>query len=416
MSKLFLIDDELKITYEQLLQDINNKDTYSSYIYDVGNDPYSIFLSIVHSLVYDYPIQLLDGYFSKRDLAELHIDENFLQENKQIETKVTIHSVDALISKVRDVNNNWRLTMYTSGTTGKPKKVSHQFARLTGNVKTGARFSEDIWGFAYNPTHMAGIQVFFQALLNINTIVYLFDYPFDKIAKWIPTYEVTHVSATPTFYRNLLPSLKEDTHELVQVVTLGGEKFDSQLANQLKKTFPEANIRNIYATTETASLFTAQGELFHIEDSIKHLISFTEQNELLIHRNFLGESATYTLIDNWYHTGDIVEFVDDTYFKFISRESDFINVGGYNVNPSEVEAVLRQVPGVQDAVVKSRSSSVTGEIIVADVMKDHKVDGKELKRDIKTYATKHLQRWEIPRLIKYVSEISVSRTGKQVRK
>lgn len=66
------------------------------------------------------------------------------------------------------------MTLFTSGTTGLPKSVSHSFASITRQVKKSERHINDIWGFAFNPTHMAGLQVFFQALLNKNSIIRLF--------------------------------------------------------------------------------------------------------------------------------------------------------------------------------------------------------------------------------------------------
>jgi len=55
---------------------------------------------------------------------------------------------------------SWKIGLYTSGTTGRPKKVYHTFASLTRNVKTGDKYADNVWAFAYNPTHVAGVQVF----------------------------------------------------------------------------------------------------------------------------------------------------------------------------------------------------------------------------------------------------------------
>lgn len=58
---------------------------------------------------------------------------------------------------------------------GKPKKVIHSVMTLTRTVRIAERYKDKIWAFAYNPTHMAGLQVFFQALSNCNTLINVFN-------------------------------------------------------------------------------------------------------------------------------------------------------------------------------------------------------------------------------------------------
>ena len=65
--------------------------------------------------------------------------------------------------------------MFTSGTTGQPKKVVHSIQTLTRSVRRGEKYNNQIWAYAYNPTHMAGLQVFFQAFENLNTLINVFN-------------------------------------------------------------------------------------------------------------------------------------------------------------------------------------------------------------------------------------------------
>ena len=64
--------------------------------------------------------------------------------------------------------------MFTSGTTGSPKKVTHNFNSLNRHVVIKNEFNKAVWGLAYSPTHIAGIQVIFQSILNKSTLVRLF--------------------------------------------------------------------------------------------------------------------------------------------------------------------------------------------------------------------------------------------------
>ncbi|MET4560721.1 acyl-coenzyme A synthetase/AMP-(fatty) acid ligase [Lysinibacillus parviboronicapiens] len=415
MEKIFLIHNETAYTYQKLLLNLNSKEYETPYLYVKDNHPYDVFLAIVHSLLFDYPIEVLDGDFSEKEISELGINVNALTSKTKMKERLNFQKLDEIMQRVKDIEN-WQLTLYTSGTTGRPKKMSHTFHTLTRNVKIHKKFDNDIWAFAYNPTHMAGLQVFFQAFLNQNTLIYIFDESMKKVPALIEEFQITHISSTATFYRNVLPYLHGNTYAMVKRVTFGGEKFDLLLEDKLKAVFPNAKMINIYASTEAGSLFTAQHDTFEISLEHQQWVKITAQQELCIHHSLLGHSESLSLVNDWFHTGDLVEMVDDTHFKFQSRQSDMINVGGYKVNPLEVENILMQVPGVIDILVKSKKNSVTGELLVADVIKSQEIDEREFKKELKQYASIHLQEWKVPRIIKFVDELPSTRTGKKVRK
>lgn len=413
MGKIFLVYNDTVYTYDQLLLDLNNKEAGYSYLYVKDNHPYEVFLGIIHSLLFDYPLEILDGDFSEQEISELGVDINLLTTKVPKHEHLYFRNMDEVMRRIYK-KDQWMLTLYTSGTTGRPKKIGHTFNTLTKNVKVHAKFEHCIWAFAYNPTHMAGIQVFFQAFLNQNPLVYMFGKSMSNIKILMETYQITHISATATFYRNILPYLQGTTYPTMERVTFGGEKFDLLLEEKIKHAFPNSKITNVYASTEAGSLFAAKSDVFEIRPEYKQFVKITEQRELCIHRSLLGQS--HSLENEWFQTGDFVETIDETHFKFQSRQSDMINVGGYKVNPIEVENLLMQVPGIIDVVVKSKKNSVTGEMLVADVIKCEELDEKELKKEIKQFATTHLQAWKVPRIIKFVDELLITRTGKKVRK
>lgn len=407
-------DDGKPYTYARLLGDLQALQTYSPFVYVKNNEPYAIFLAIVHSLVHQHAIEVLDGDFSQQELTALGIDAAALAVEYPVKRPLDIKNVSELLMLIRQ-NKDWSAALLTSGTTGRPKKVIHTLETLTRTVKINDRFRDHVWAFAYNPTHMAGLQVFFQALFNQNTIVYAFDGRQRQLGEHIRRYAITHISATATFYRNVIPHLRGDVYPSVKAVTFGGEKYDPHLEGSIATLFPKAKIRNIYASTEAGSLFTANGDIFEIGEEMEKLVRFTEANELMIHRSLLGGSDTFSLDGEWYRTGDIVELEGDGRFRFVSRETELINIGGYKVNPSEVENTLIQVPGVLNLLVKAKANSVTGQILVMDVVKDTGYEDAALKKAIKQYATEQLQEWKVPRIIKFVDDIPGSRTGKKVR-
>lgn len=176
--------------------------------------------------------------------------------------------------------------------------------------------------------------------------------------------------------------------------------------------FPKAEIKNVYASTEAGSLLRAEGEYFMIPNRYKDLIKIID-NELIIHKDLLGESKSFELKDSWYKTGDFVEFADSNdKFRFKNRKSEMINVGGYKVNPEEVEEVIKGVTGVKEVVVFGRENSVLGNIVIANVIKEEFVEKKELKITIINTVKRQLQEYKLPRLIKFVDSFELTRTGK----
>jgi acyl-coenzyme A synthetase/AMP-(fatty) acid ligase len=246
-------------------------------------------------------------------------------------------------------------------------------------------------------------------------MVYAFAGRQRALANLITAYGVTHISATATYYRNVLVELK-DSYPSVKRVTFGGEPFDPRLAEQLKARFPHARMTNIYASTEAGTLFSGDGESFAVLPEMVSLIRIDEENdELLLHRSLLGDSQTFVTEQDWFRTGDLVERLPDGRFRFKARQSEMINIGGYKVNPGEVEQLLRTVPGVLDVRVSGVANKVTGHILLAEVVKGADIDDLSLKIRIKQYAAEHLQAWKVPRIIEIVPELRVSRTGKKAR-
>lgn len=415
MEKIFLVYIDREYTYQNLVTDLNKKNCYSPFVYIENNKPYEIFLAIIHSLIHDYSIEVLDGDFSDSELEEIGFDAKLFSNSRKVKEEVKIIDFVHLISIIL-ANKYWHLTLYTSGTTGRPKKVSHNLKTLTRNVKRNYNFKDNIWAFAYNPTHMAGLQVFFQAFMNQNTLIYTFSGQQKDLANFIEKYQITNISATSTYYRNVVPYLKDKVFKSMKGITFGGEKYDASIEKIIKEIFPNAKLRNIYASTEAGSLFVANGDVFEVLEPIRRLVRINGSNELLIHNSLLGNSDSFSIEDDWFKTGDLVERVDDYRFRFTSRKSDLINVGGYKVNPIEVESILIKVPGVIDLLVKPKENRVTGQILVVDVVKDGSFDDMELKKSIKKFAAIQLQDWKIPRIIKFIDEIPRTRTGKKVRR
>ena len=401
----FLINDEKAYSYEDLLHSLNMSSAYCP-LYKTA-DIYSYFVNFIKALAASKPLVLLDSDLNPAEIDG--VDESLVNVKEEIVPK-TYKSMSEVVEDIQ--NSTSEITIFTSGTTGQPKKVLHTVATLTRSVRTGDKYVGQIWAYAYNPTHMAGLQVFFQAFENLNTLVNVFNKQRSEVYDLISKYGITHISATPTFYRLLLPF--EQEYKTVVRVTLGGEKSDTHLYENIKKIFPEAKMNNVYASTEAGSLFAAKGDCFQIPEKIRDQFEVVD-DELLIHKSLLGKSDSFKFEGDYYHSGDLIEWVDKKsgLFRFKSRKNELINVGGYKVNPGEVENLLLSIEGVKQVLVYGKANSILGNVLCADIQLEDGVSLTDV--EIKKTLRSQLQDFKIPRRIKFVGQMSLTRTGKLKR-
>lgn len=205
--RTFLYNGEKKYSYEMLIESINQHQEY--YPLYKTQDIFSYFENLIKAIVTNRPLVLLD---SDLNLSEMTgVDELMVNKAEKL-TNYHFDDMDAIIASLQQSNSE--ITIFTSGTTGQPKKVVHSIGTLTRLVRLGDKYKEQVWAFAYNPTHMAGLQVFFQAFENQNTLVNVFNMQRGEVLRKIADYQITHISATPTFYRLLLPF--EQSYPFVQ--------------------------------------------------------------------------------------------------------------------------------------------------------------------------------------------------------
>ncbi|MFZ4413327.1 MAG: class I adenylate-forming enzyme family protein [Bacteroidales bacterium] len=407
--EIFYRDAGLKLerNWGQLIADLNQTKTYNPYCQ--SEDFYAVFKHLILSLCLGEEIILLDADFSADEIKKLTGFSDFEKFTKAIpkEKHLQINSKHDLLNCIHANAAKWKICLFTSGTTGLPKKLTHTFANITRFVKTTT--SANTWGFAYPPTHMAGLQVFFQALLNGNPVIRLFGLSREEILKEIQNYGITHISATPTFYRLLLPIV--GTYPSVKRITSGGEKFDTATIMKLLLAFPNAKITNVYASTEAGSLLAAEGDEFTIKPEMQPWIQVRDL-EIYVHHSLMGDSEMNK--QEWYASGDLVEILhtNPLRFRFVSRKNEMINVGGYKVNPNETEEVIRSLPGIMDVRVFAKPNAVLGNILCCEVVKTkEEIDEAGIRKILQG----KLQEFKIPRIIVFVESITYTSSGKMKR-
>ena len=302
-----------------------------------------------------------------------------------------------ILDFIKTITDKNHITFTSSGTTGDPKQITHTYDNLIKNIKVRKELKNAVWGLTYDWKKIAGSQVILQSHLNDGTLVNLFNKSYSEIVNLIEAHKITHISATPTFYR----LLRNVVFKNVKQVTLGGEVVNSNILSHIKKIFPNAKITNVYALTEFGTLFTSNTDYFEFSEKISTFVQI-ENNNIYIKEN-----------NSWINTGDMIEWLDNKKFKIIGRETNMINVGGIKVNPLKVEESINQLDYISNSIVYGKENSVMGMIVVADVVVlNANIDVKQIKHDL----IKKLNQYEIPLKINIVNDIALNSNGKLVRK
>ena len=406
-DKPFLIgrDNRIALTYAELGARLGATDYFPVLRPSSTADALA---GLIVAMVRQVPLRLVDGDFSEEEMTKLGVSAAELRSSAALPGFPSTSLAEAQ-ERARS-GSGFALSLYTSGSTGLPKLVTHHRETLARTLREGQRYVDDVWALAYNPTHIAGIQVALQAFSNGNTLVDVFGLDRatiqDRLARW----SVTHLSATPTFYRLLLPL--ESPLPAIRSLTLGGERSDPDLLARLQAAFPGARLHNLYASTEAGTLLVADGELFGIHSAVEGKVKI-EDGQLLVAHDLLAQFEGREIKGDWYATGDRVEVVAESplRFRILGRTSDFINVGGAKVDPAEVEDILRLYPGITEVRVFGRSNSVMGTLLCAEYTASVILPESE----IRSFLASRLQPHKIPRLIKRVELLAKTRSGKLSR-
>ncbi|WP_322937134.1 class I adenylate-forming enzyme family protein [Nocardioides bizhenqiangii] len=315
------------------------------------------------------------------------------------------------------------LLVLTTGTTGKPRGVRHDWTRQlsrTGAARDGAG---QRWLLAYGPQQFAGLQVLIHVLGTGATLVAPPVRRPQAVMDWIHRERVDHISATPTFWRFLLAELRADTRPVpvLRQITLGGEAAPASLLDELTATFPDARISHIYAGSE----FGSTGSVSDRRDGLPaSLLERGEDGEvdLRIVDGELWVRSTAAMLGyygeddrpeaDWWPTGDLVEVVGDR-IEFQGRKSDVINVGGVKVHPLPVEERVATVAGVFAARVYGRPNALVGAVVAVDVVPDGEVDEQDLKAAVRAACADLPRPWQ-PKSVRVVEELA-TKQGKTLR-
>ncbi len=320
-----------------------------------------------------------------------------------------------------EINPQQNVMLFTSGTTGTPKCVIHNWNSIAAATSLRPKYAKKKWMCGYSLAQFAGLQVLCQAVINGGTLFIPKDFTPNSALNLMQNQLIECLSGTPSYIRQLLYSISEVSLSMcsLEQITLGGEVVDQILLDSLSHQFPSANIVHIYASSEAGAVISvgdcmagfpaqlmAKGDL-----KIKH-------GELLIKRshramlNYWGDSSQNK---PWIHSGDLVKKSGDRIY-FVGRKSSTINVGGFKVNPELVESAILTIPEVISVRVSGHKNPLLGEIPKATILANEDVDQQIISQKIRQYCQSQLAEHMIPRIIEFTTDLPLSHNQKIARR
>ena len=308
------------------------------------------------------------------------------------------------------------LVLFSSGTSGEPKGMLHNLDALLDRYKNlSARKDRSLLLLLID--HIGGLDSAFRCLFSGSTLVVPEARSPEAAGRAIASHQVNILPASPTFLNLMLLSGTAQKHDLstVEIIAYGAEAMPQKVLNRLAKVFPNAQLQQKFGTSETGAIriksIDNDSLFFRIEDSDTQWKIVEEELWLKTPSRVLGylNAANKGLeADGWYRTGDLVETDDHDNLRIVGRASAVINVGGQKVHPSEVEAILNEIEGIEAVSIYGMAAPITGSTIACEIVVSGEEGSRTWKRTIRNHCRGKLAPWKIPSSVKIVDSISVN--------
>ena len=342
------------------------------------------------------------------------------------------------------------LMIFTSGTTGYPRLVSHSYKYALGHYMTarywhgvdpeGIHFTisetgwaKALWGKLYGQWMCEG------AILS---------YDFDRfhasdVLRLMAKYRVTSFCCPPTMYRLLLAedmsaydlsSLKEATTAGEALNTEAYYRFQHVTGLKIRQGFGQTETPLCIATLRgmqnkegsmgrpvpgfDIDLMNHEGQICASGESGEIVIKISDGYPCGLTTGYFNDEAENAekFHDGWYHTGDAAWKDEDGYYHYIGRVDDVIKSSGYRIGPFEIEDVILKLPYVLECGVSAAPDETRGQVVKASIVLAPGTEPtEELKKEIQNFVKTSTAPYKYPRIIVFRDSLPKTSSGKVIR-
>ena len=346
-------------------------------------------------------------------------------------------------------NDDTMLMYFTSGTSGEPKMVAHDYLYALGHLSTGCfwhnlhegslhltvadtGWGKAVWGKFYGQW-FAGATVFVFDHEKFNA---------DTLLRQMEKYHVTSFCAPPTIYRFMIrEDLSKYDLSSLEYCTTAGEALNPAVFD---KFYEKTGIRMMegFGQTETTmtlgtfpwmtpkpgsmgipnaqydiDLLRADGTSCEDGEKGEIVVRVGDRKPVGLFKGYYRdeEKTREAWHDGIYHTGDMAWRDEDGYYWFEGRIDDVIKSSGYRIGPFEVESALMTHPAVVECAITGVPDDIRGMVVKATVVlgrewKDKA--GDALVKELQQHVKRETAPYKYPRIIEFVDELPKTISGK----
>jgi acyl-CoA synthetase (AMP-forming)/AMP-acid ligase II len=325
-----------------------------------------------------------------------------------------------LIDQFRQIQHAG-LIVFTSGSSGEPKGILHDFERVLGKFDKKRPGWRTILFLPID--HFGGINTLLGCLAHQGVGICLANRAPDTVCAAIAATHAELLPTTPSFLNVLLASGCARTYDLssLRLITYGAEPMPQATLNRIAAVFPQVKLKQTYGLSELGVLHSKSpdekslwlkvgGDGFEsrVVDGILQIRSQSTMIGYLNAPNPIDQ-------EGWMSTGDLVEQRADL-VRFLGRVSEILNVGGQKVFPAEVEDVLIAAPMVADATVFGIPHPLVGQAVCARVSLVAPEDPDAAVSRLRAHCREHLAKFKVPMRFEIVDvDAHVSDRNKKLR-
>lgn len=346
-------------------------------------------------------------------------------------------------------NDDTMLMYFTSGTSGEPKMVAHNFLYAMGHLTTGVywhNLAEDsihltvadtgwgkaVWGKFYGQW-FAGAAVF------------VFDhekFTADKILRQIEKYRITSFCAPPTVYRFLIhedfsnydlsslrycctagealnPAVFDKFKELTGISLMEGfgQTETTMTLGTMPWTKPKPGSMGLPNPQYDIDLIKPDGTSCEDGEKGEIVVRTGKTSPVGLFKYYYRDDDLTREVwnDGVYHTGDVAWRDEDGYYWFEGRIDDVIKSSGYRIGPFEVESALMTHPAVVECAITGVPDEIRGMVVKATVVLHQNWKAKagdDLVKELQNHVKHVTAPYKYPRIIEFVDELPKTISGK----
>jgi acetyl-CoA synthetase len=344
-------------------------------------------------------------------------------------------------------NSDIMLLYFTSGTTGMPKMVRHDFAYPLGHIATAKYWHQVVPGGLHLTVADTGWakaawgKIYGQWLCGTAVFVYDYDrFVPSAMLDIISKYRLTTFCAPPTVYRFFIKeNLAKYDFSALKTCTVAGEPLNPEIYEQFRAG-TGIKLRECYGQTElTVTLCTwpwlepkpgsmgkpSPGYDIDLVREDGSSCRMGEEGQIVVRTNrrrpwgmfggYYRDDALTSSVwhDDIYYTGDMAWKDEDGYFWFVGRADDVIKSSGYRIGPFEVESALLEHPAVLECAITGVPDPDRGTAVKATVvLAKGYIASEALKLELQNHVKKTTAPYKYPRIVEFVSELPKTISGK----